>query len=51
MNEDKKTAWYSNTKAANFHTLQIYFTTIAFCIKAEFIRLTVSLSIGGSSLC
>ncbi|GEM_PF-1752470 len=44
MNKDKKTAWYSNTKAANFQKLQFYFTTNTSSMKAEFIRLAVWLS-------
>ena len=44
MNNNKKAARYSNTKAANFQKQQCYFTTIISRIKAEFIRTAVWLS-------
>ena len=45
MKNNKKTARYSNTKAANFQKTHCNFTIIANLVKVEFIRLAAWLSV------
>jgi hypothetical protein len=51
MINNKKAAQYGNTGAANIQKSQVYSSTAANQMKAEFIRLTVWLFIVGGALC